>query len=298
MSVLRTPDERFAYLPDFPFQPHYAEIDGLRVHYLDEGQGEIVLCLHGQPTWSYSFRKVIRCLAAHCRVVAMDFVGFGRSDKLTRRDEYSFRMHRDVLAGFVDALKLEEITLVVQCWGGLIGLTLVSQMPGRFARLVIMNTGLPTGEQPLSDAFLAWRRFVEARPDLPIRHVIRMSLTHGDRIAPETMAAYEAPFPDASYKAGAAAWPLLVPIRPDDPGAAEMRRARGVLSRWTKPTLVMFSDGDSITRGGDRFFRGLIPAANDQPEIMVQDAGYILQEEKGGEVAQHILGFLARTPLQ
>jgi haloalkane dehalogenase len=179
----------------------------------------------------------------------------------------------------------------------LIGLTLASQMPERFARLVIMNTGLPTGDRPTGEAFLRWRQFVERVPDLPIGRVVRMGMAHGDQIAPEVIAAYEAPFPDASYKAGAIAWPLLVPIHPDDPGAAEMRQAQKVLSRWNKPALVMFSDSDPITRGGDRLFRALIPTAKDQPEIAIRDAGHFLQEEKGEDIARHILDFVARTPI-
>jgi haloalkane dehalogenase len=297
MPVIHTPDERFANLPDFPFSPHYVEVNGLRIHYVDEGQGETILCLHGEPTWSFLYHNMIPMLSPAHRVVAMDFVGFGRSDKFTERDDYTFHMHRDTLAGFVEALALEQITLVVQDWGGLIGLTLASQMPERFARLVIMNTGLPTGDRPTGEAFLRWRQFVERVPDLPIGRVIRMGMAHGDQIAPEVIAAYEAPFPDASYKAGATAWPLLVPIHPDDPGAAEMRQAQKVLSRWNKPALVMFSDSDPITRGGDRLFRALIPTAKDQPEIVIRDAGHFLQEEKGKEIARHILDFIARTPI-
>lgn len=297
MAVIRTPDERFDNLPDFPFVPRYVEINGLRVHYVDEGEGETILCLHGEPTWSFLYRKMIPMLSAKHRVMAMDFIGFGRSDKFTEQDEYSFQMHRDTLAGFIDAVALDQITLVVHDWGGLIGLRLASEMPERFARLVIMNTGLPTGDEPMSDAFLRWRRFAESRPDLPIGRVIRMGTVHGDRIAPEVIAAYEAPFPDASYKAGAAVWPLLVPIHPDDPGAAEMRRTREILSKWDRPALVMFSDGDPITRGGDRFFRALIPAAKNRPEIVIKDAGHFLQEEKGEEIAQHILDFMARTQI-
>ncbi len=295
MPVIRTPENRFTNLPDFTFEPHYAEINDLRVHYVDEGKGETILCLHGEPTWSYLYRKMIPLLSASHRVIAMDFIGFGRSDKFTEQSEYSFKMHCNTLAGFINTLSLNQITLVVQDWGGLIGLRIVSEMPERFSRLVIMNTGLPTGDVPVSEAFLKWRHFVKNTPDLPIGQVMRMGMANGSLLTPEIVAAYEAPFPDASYKAGAAAWPLLVPIKPDDPGAAEMRQTREFLSKWDKPTLVMFSDKDPIFSGADRFFRKLIPGTKNQPEITIKDAGHFLQEEKGGEIAQHIIEFVERT---
>ncbi|MEW6733960.1 MAG: haloalkane dehalogenase [Acidobacteriota bacterium] len=298
MAVIRTPDERFEKLPDFPFSPHYIEINNLRVHYLDEGSGETILCLHGEPSWSYLYRKMLPLLSARHRVIAMDFIGFGRSDKFTERDQYTFQMHYNTLAGFITTLKLSQITLVVHDWGGLIGLNLAGNQPDYFTRLVIMNTGLPTGDEPIGEAFLKWRAFSQKTNDLPVGQVIRMSAAHADNISDNVVAAYDAPFPDPAYKAGALAWPLLVPIAPDDPVAGAMRQTRKALSRWDKPALVMFSDQDPITRGGDRFFRSLIPTAKAQPEIVIEDAGHFLQEEKGEEIAQHILEFITRAPRQ
>ena len=207
-------------------------------------------------------------------------------------------MHHDTLVGFLQTLDLQGITLVVQDWGGLLGLTVASEMPERFARLVIMNTFLPTGEGTTSEAFLRWRQFVERNPDLPIGQVIRMGTAHAENLSPDDIAAYEAPFPDKDYKAGAAAWPLLVPIDPGDPGAAEMKKAREILSQWQKPVLVMFSNSDPITRGGDVFFRRLIRISREQPKIVIKEAGHFLQEEKGEEIAGHVVDFIHRTSME
>lgn len=298
MDVLRTPEERFKNLPGFAYEPQYIEVAGLRLHYIDEGQGEVILCLHGEPTWSFLYRKMVPIMSKRHRVLAFDFVGFGRSDKLKSREDYSFQMHHDTLVGFLQTLDLQGITLVVQDWGGLLGLTVASEMPERFARLVIMNTFLATGEGTTSEAFLRWRQFVERNPDLPIGQVIRMGTAHADNLSPDDIAAYEAPFPDKDYKAGAAAWPLLVPIDPGDPGAAEMKKAREILSQWQKPVLVMFSDSDPITRGGDVFFRRLIRISREQPKIVIKEAGHFLQEEKGEEIAGHVVDFIHRTSME
>lgn len=294
MKVLRTPEERFANLPAFPFSPHYVQVGETRMHYLDEGHGDPILCLHGEPTWCFLYRKLLPVLSQAHRVVAPDLIGFGRSDKLADQAAYTYSLHHDSLVAFVNALKLERITLVCHDWGGLLGLPMAAEFPERFARLVIMNTGLPTGEQ-VSPAFLAWRTFAATTTDMNIGRVIQRGSV--STLSAAVISAYDAPFPDGTYKAGAHQFPLLVPISPEAPAAAPLRKTRELLRGWTKPTLVMFSDKDPITAGGDTFFRKLIPTAGNEPEIVIHDAGHFLQEDKGEEVAEHIRRFLERRPV-
>jgi haloalkane dehalogenase len=295
MPVIRTPEARFANLADWPYAPHYVEINGARVHYVDEGSGSPILCLHGEPTWAYLYRKMIPALAQAGRVLAMDWLGFGRSDKYTELEEYSYHMHHDTLTAFIKALDLRDITLVCQDWGGILGLPVATQMPDRFARLVIMNSGLPTGDLPMSEGFMQWRNFAERTGrDIEPGRLVQISAVASPP-SPEIIAAYDAPFPDASYRAGVAVFPRLIPLKMDDPGAAEQRQTREALKSWNKPALVMFSDSDPVTGGGDRFFRKIIPTAKDQPIITIQGAGHFLQEEKGAEIAAHIVDFLRRA---
>jgi haloalkane dehalogenase len=294
MQIIRTPEDRFNDLVDFPFTPRFVKIGGLTVHYVDEGSGDPILLLHGEPTWSFLYRKMIDPLSEVGRVLAFDFVGFGRSDKLSDPSDYTFQMHADTLAGFVRHLGLADITLVVHDWGGMIGLWFAALNPELIKRLVILNTGLPTGRKP-PEAFMRWRGFVENTPDLPIDLIIKMGLFRPDGVSDRIIACYTAPFPDAGFKAGARAWPLMVPVEPDSPVAVYNQETRDALSRWDKPALVLFSDKDPISRGADGFFRGLIPTTKDQPEITIKDAGHFLQEEKGPEIARHIVEFIGRT---
>lgn len=301
MDVLRTPDERFAGLSGFPFEPNYIDVPGegatLRIHYLDEGPRDAapVLLLHGEPSWSYLYRKMIPILAsAGNRVIAPDLVGFGRSDKPSAREDYTYQRHVDWMRAVVEALDLRRITLFGQDWGGLIGLRLAAEDEQRFARIVAANTFLPTGDQPPTEAFVRWREFSQTAPSFDIGRIVSGGCVN--KPSPEVVAAYDAPFPDDSYKAGARQFPVLVPTRPDDPAAEPNRRAWGVLRRWEKPLLTASSDSDAITRGGDRIFQALVPGAAGQPHVTIERAGHFLQEDKGEEVARVVAEFIAATP--
>jgi haloalkane dehalogenase len=301
MDVLRTPDERFADLLGFPFEPRYLEVpsgDGgaLRMHYVDEGPagGDPVLLLHGEPTWSYLYRKMIPVLtAAGHRAVAPDFVGFGRSDKPMRREDYTYQRHVDWTRAGLEMLDLRDVTLVCQDWGGLIGLRLAAEHPDRFARIVAANTFLPTGDRSPGEAFLAWRRYSQETPDFQVGSIVKGGCVTD--LPPEVIAAYDAPFPDDRYKAGARQFPMLVPISADDAAAAPNRKAWEVLLRWEKPFLTAFSDSDPITRAGAPALQAMIPGAEGQPHTTIEGAGHFLQEDKGEELAAVVVDFIART---
>ncbi|MGE0554226.1 MAG: haloalkane dehalogenase [Gemmatimonadales bacterium] len=295
-AVLRTPDERFVGLPDFPFEPHYATVGGLRLHFVDEGprDGRVVLLLHGEPTWSYLYRRMIPPLAAAgFRAVAPDFVGFGRSDKLPRVDDYSYRLHLDTIRGLLDAVGVDRIALFGQDWGGLIGLRLVAAQPERFSSIIVANTALPSASLQMPEAFLRWREYSQRVPEFLAGKIVRKSCL--EAIPPEVEAAYDAPFPDQSFTAGARAFPMLVPIDASDPESAENERAWRELERWRKPLLTAFSDGDPITRGGDLVFQRRVPGASGQPHTVIQGAGHFLQEERGEELARVMIAFLKRA---
>jgi haloalkane dehalogenase len=296
MTVLRTPDERFAGLPGYPFAPHYAEVDGLRIHYVDEGPREAapVLLLHGEPSWSYLYRAMIPPIAASgSRVVAPDLVGFGRSDKPSERAAYTYERHVAWIWGLIQALELDQITLFCQDWGGLIGLRVATEHAERFARIIAANTGLPTGDQSLGRAFEAWQLASQRGETLPVGAIVRMGCRTA--LAPEVEAAYDAPFPDETYKAGARQFPLLVPTRPDDPANAANRQAWVALARWQKPFLTAFSDGDPITRGGERIFQRLVSGAQGQPHTIIAGAGHFVQEDAGEELARLVVDFIAAS---
>lgn len=296
MDTLRTPDEHFANLPGYPFAPNYLDLGGVRVHYVDEGPRDAapVLLLHGEPSWSYLYRKMIPVLtAAGHRAIAPDLVGFGRSDKPVRREDYTYQRHVEWMAGLLQALNLNHITLMCQDWGGLIGLRLVAESPDRFDRVVASNTSLPTGDQSLGRAFERWQRLSQETPDFRAGAIVRGGCR--TELPDDVVAAYDAPFPDDRYLAGARQFPMLVPTQPSDPATEPNRRAWAVLRQFDKPFLCAFSDRDPITRGGDRPLRELIPGAQGQPHTTIAGAGHFLQEDSGVELAGVIVAFIART---
>ena len=302
MKTLRTPDERFTDLPGFNFAPNYVEISDseggtLRVHYLREGDPDapVVLLMHGEPSWSYLYRKMIPVLVdAGLQVVAPDLVGFGRSDKPTERSDYTFARHVEWMRELLfDRLHLRAVTLVCQDWGGLIGLRLVGEHPERFARVVAANTFLPTGDTNPGEAFFAWQRFSQEVDEFPTGVIVKGGCVTD--LSDEVQAAYDAPFPDETFKSGARQFPMLVPSRPDDPAHDANVAAWVGLAAFDRPFLCAFSDSDPITKGADRNLKERIAGAQGQPHTTIVGGGHFLQEDRGEELAKVVVDFVAST---
>ncbi len=301
MKTLRTPDDRFQDLADYAFDPNYVEIDDseggkLRVHYVDEGprDADPVLLMHGEPTWSYLYRHMIpRFVAAGHRAIAPDLVGFGRSDKPTERSDYTYARHVFWMGEVLRHLNLRNITLFCQDWGGLIGLRLWAEMPERFARIVVANTALPTGDHPMGDAFVSWRNFSQEVPEFRAGRIVFGGTT--SKLSDAEVLAYDAPFPDETYQAGARQFPMLVPDRPDDPASEPNRQAWQVIRGLDTPVLTAFGADDRVMAGIDKVFQKLCPGAAGQPHVILPDAAHFLQEDVGQELSDLTLDFIERT---
>jgi haloalkane dehalogenase len=300
MKILRTPDARFANLPGYSFTPHYCEVasrDGgsLRVHAIDEGPAaaDPVLLMHGEPSWSYLYRKIVPPLVAKGhRAIAPDLIGFGRSDKPSEQSDYTYERHVAWMSEWLKALDLKRITLFCQDWGGLIGLRLVAAFPERFARVIVANTGLPIGTG-LTPAFEAWLNFSQSVPMLPVGQILQGGTKR--ELSAEEVAAYDAPYPDESYKAGARRFPALVPVTPEHASVAENKAAWQVLEKFEKPMLMAFSDSDPVTKGGERVFLERVPGTKGQKHVTIADGGHFLQEDKPDEIAALIDEFIRTT---
>ncbi len=293
MKILRTPDERFSNLQDYPFKSNYIHHENIRIHYVDEGESneEVVLLIHGEPSWSYLYRKMIPIIAeSGYRVIVPDLVGFGMSDKPINQEDYTYEKHVEGITSFIESLDLMDITLFCQDWGGLIGLRIASEQEYRFKRIIASNTSLPTGDYRVPEAFINWQNYSQSTSVFNVGKIIKSSCVNG--ISQEVQQAYDAPFPDEDYKAGARRFPMLVPTKPDDPSSEPNREAWEKLKHWEKPFLTAFSDSDPITTGGDRLFQKLIPGCKGMPHKTIVGAGHFLQEDKGPELGQMIVDFI------
>ena len=298
MEILRTPDDRFADLADYPYDPNYLMCGELRIHYVDQGNSddETVLMLHGEPSWSYLYRKMIPIIAnAGHRVIAPDLMGFGKSDKPANQEDYTYQRHVDWMTDLILKLDLRNITLFCQDWGGLIGLRIAAEHEDRFKRILAANTFLPTGDYRSPDAFIEWQQFSQKTPVFKVGEIITSACVSD--LSDDIRKAYDAPFPGEEYKAGARRFPMLVPIKPDDPASNPNRKAWEVLKKWDKPFLTAFSDSDPITRGGDAYFHKLIPGTKGQAHTTIVGAGHFLQEDKGEELAELTVDFINNNPL-
>jgi len=276
MEIIKPDFTRFDTIDDFPYQENFVDFDDMQMHYVDEGQGEVILALHGEPSWSYLYRKFIPILKDY-RFIAPDLIGFGKY------------LHFKSLENFIDKLDLNDITLVVQDWGGMLGLSLLAKYPEKFKRVVVLNTFLPIGKK-MSLPFRIWVAFTKYHPSLPVGGIIQFASHH--KLSKKVIAAYNAPYPNKKHKGGAKAFPSLVPSTPNDPAVPPIKKARAVLAKWDKPALVMFSDKDKVLRGLEKFFYKLIPTSNHQQKIIIKNAGHFLQEEKGEEIASYIDKFI------
>lgn len=299
MQVLQTPESCFDNLPGYTFKAHYTQIaENLQMHYVDEysdNATETVLMLHGEPSWSFLYRKMIPLIAqAGHRAVAPDLIGFGKSDKPSKQKDYSYKNHLEWVKAFIEALDLRNITLFCQDWGGLIGLRLAAENPDKFKRIVASNTFLPTGDIKMPESFVQWKQFSQTVPEFPVGHIIQRATT--TNLNDEVVAAYNAPFPDESYKAGARAFPTLVPDYAQSPESEANRNAWKVLQQWKKPFLTCFGDSDPITKGADKFFQQMIPGAKGQAHTTIVDGGHFIQEDKGEELAQIVIDFIKANP--
>lgn len=293
MKSLRTPDARFDNLPGYDFSPNYVDIAGLRMHYVDEGpsDGAIILLLHGEPSWSYLYRHMIPPLCdAGFRTIAPDLIGFGKSDKPSRKRDYSYARHVAWMTGFVEALELTDVTLFCQDWGSLIGLRVAAENEHRFKRIALGNGGLPTGDQEMPPAFKAWQTFARFSPVFPVGKLIQKATVTD--LADNVVRAYDAPFPSAKYKAGARAFPMLVPTTPNDPASEANRAAWEIFKTWEKPFLTTFSNRDPITRGGEMIWQKTVPGAANCAHVKIRNAGHFLQEDKGPELADALIQFI------
>jgi haloalkane dehalogenase len=296
MKVLRTPDDRFANLVDYPFSPKYVTLgDGLRMHYVDEGPRDAptVLMLHGEPTWSYLYRHMISAFAeAGFRAVAPDLIGFGKSDKPSALSDYSYQRHVDWTHEWLVSLDLRDVTLICQDWGSLIGLRLAAENSDRFARIVVANGFLPTGDLPAPLAFKVWRAFARYTPVLPIGRIVEFGTNRA--LAPAEIAAYVAPFPGAPYKAGARAFPRLVPTSPNDPAAPANRAAWDSLGRWEKPFLTLFGADDPILGQLDQVLLDHVPGAAGQPHARFPGSHFV-QEDQGLEIVRRTIAWMGQA---
>ena len=298
MQILRTPDSRFEGLADWPYAPRYFDVQGpeappLRLAYVDEGPSDAapVLLMHGEPSWSYLYRRIISGLVARGRrAIAPDLIGFGRSDKPASQDDYTFERHVDWMSQWLVGLDLSGLTLFCQDWGGLIGLRLVAAFPERFAGVIVANTGLPEGVG-MSEGFEAWLNFSQTAPELPIGFILNGGSARD--LTPAEIAAYEAPFPDESYKAGARRFPALVPVTPQHASVAQNKAAWRVLERFEKPFLTAFSDADPVTKGGEAAFQSRVPGARGQPHVTLK-GGHFLQEDCPDDIVALIDAMIER----